>query len=281
MTVFTFTSALVRTPAPCVVDGLRAGTHAGPTYQGVCAEHAAYVAALEQAGVAVEILPPLDAYPDAIFVEDPAFVVPEGAILLRPGAPSRLGEAAEIAPALRRRFERVLTLDRGYADGGDILILPQEILVGLSGRTDREGAERFVELAAELGRKSRIVETPAGVLHFKSACALLDEETVVATRALAEADRFGGPEVIVAAEGEEKAANLLRLNDKVLIGADYPRTADLLARRGFDLIALEVVEIRKIDAGLSCLSLRWESTGIRADRSACLRVPVPTILAAL
>ena len=123
------------------------------------------------------MLAPLADFPDSVFVEDPAFVLPEGAILLRPGAPTRMGEAAEIAPALRRRFERVLELDEGFADGGDILILPDEILIGLSARTDRLGAKRFCELARELGRKARIVETPPGVLHLKTACALVDEQT--------------------------------------------------------------------------------------------------------
>ena len=257
MSVFAFDSAIVRTPAPSVVDGLRAGGEDGPSYEGVLAEHRAYVAALERAGLAVEILPALETYPDAIFVEDPAFVLSEGAILLRPGAPSRIGEAADIAPALRRHFERVLELDTGFADGGDILVLPGEILIGLSGRTDLAGAERFAELAGRLGHRARIVATPPGVLHFKTACALLDKETVVATPALAAASIFDGLEIVTIPEGEEAAANLLRVNDTVLIGADYPRTAELVARRGHEVEPLDVAEIRKIDAGLSCMSLRW------------------------
>ena len=96
--VFDFNAAIVRTPAPSVVDGLRVGTHAGPGYDGVLAEFHAYVAALEDAGVEVETLAALDAFPDSVFVEDPAFVLPEGAIVLRPGAASRIGEAGEIAP---------------------------------------------------------------------------------------------------------------------------------------------------------------------------------------
>jgi dimethylargininase len=257
--VFTFDSAIVRTPASCVTDGLRAGGHDGPSFDGVAAEHHGYVIALERAGLAVEALPPLEAFPDSVFVEDPAFVLPEGAILLRPGAASRIGEAEALAPDLRRRFERVLELDRGYADGGDILVLADEILIGLSGRTDRMGAELFVELAAELGHRARIVEAPPGVLHFKTACALLDEATVIATPALAAAGVFDGLEVLITPAGEEKAANLLRLNDVVLIGADYPRTAELLSRRGHELVPLDVAEIRKIDAGLSCMSLRWKA----------------------
>ena len=124
MRVFDFDSALVRTPAPSVVDGLRDGDHEGPSHKGVLGEFSAYVAALEAAGVAVENLPPLADFPDSVFVEDPAFVLPEGAILLRPGHASRTGEADAIAPALRRRFARVLELDEGFADGGDILFLP-------------------------------------------------------------------------------------------------------------------------------------------------------------
>ncbi|MDQ8754992.1 arginine deiminase family protein [Sphingosinicella sp. LHD-64] len=257
MRVFDFDAAIVRMPAPSVVNGLRDGDRDDPSHEGVLAEHRAYIAALEAAGVSVEILPPLDAFPDSVFVEDQAFVVPEGAIVLRPGAPTRIGEAAGIAPALRRRFARVLELDEGHADGGDILILPDEILIGLSARTDRAGAERFVALAAELGRTARIVETPRGILHFKTASALVDEETVIATPVLAPC--FAGYDVLVTPEGEEAAANLVRVNDRVLVSAAFPRTIDLLAARGLDLVALDTREIAKIDAGLSCMSLRWKA----------------------
>jgi dimethylargininase len=254
VSAFAFTRALVRTPAPSVVEGLRTGGEA-PSYEGVLAEFRAYAAALAAAGLAVETLPPLDDYPDAVFVEDPAFVLAEGAILLRPGAPTRMGEAEAIAAALRDRFERLLEVDEGFADGGDILILPGEILIGLSARTDKLGAKRFCELARELGRKARIVETPPGILHLKTACALIDEETVIATPALA--GMFAGLAVIETPVGEERAANLLRLNDTILVGADYPRTIALLAGRAPGIVPLEVAEIRKIDAGLSCMSLRW------------------------
>ena len=254
--VYDFAHAIVRTPPTSVVDGLRTGGEA-PAYEGVLAEHRAYVAALEAAGLAVEVLAPLSAYPDSVFVEDPAFVLPEGAIVLRPGTPSRIGEAAEIAPTLRRRFARVLELDEGYADGGDILILPDEILIGLSARTDRAGAARVVALLGALGRSARIVETPPGMLHLKTACALVDESIVIATPALAASGIFAGLEVTETPPGEEKAANLLRINDVLLIGADYPRTAEMLAGRGPKLVPLAVAENRKIDAGLSCLSLRW------------------------
>jgi dimethylargininase len=267
VSVFAFDSALVRTPGPEVVEGLRAHRGEGPSYEGVLAEHRAYVSALEAAGLAVEVLPPLPGHPDAVFVEDPAFVLPEGAVLLRPGAPSRMDEAAALAPILRRRFETMLELDVGFADGGDILILPGEILIGLSARTDQLGARRFVELMAMLGRKARIVETPKGALHLKSGCALLDEETVVATPTLAASGCFDGLNVVVTPDGETAAANLLRVNDTVLIADGYPRTAELVASRGYAPVALPAAEIAKLDAGLSCMSLRWLSGSGSSDRA--------------
>lgn len=258
MRVFDFDSAIVRTPGASVVRGLSASGQEAPTHDGVLAVHRTYVEALQAADVAVEILPPLEDHPDSIFVEDPAFVLSEGAILLRPGAPSRSGEVDEIAEPLRRRFEQVLALDRGHADGGDILVLPDQVLIGLSERTDEVGAERFVALLAELGRAGRIVRTPADVLHLKTGCSLVGEETVLAVPALASTGIFEGLEVIVTADGEEAAANALRINDRLLIDGDFPRTAERLAGRGFDLVPLHVAEIRKIDAGLSCMSLRWK-----------------------
>ena len=260
MTVYAFDSAIVREPARSVVDGLRAVDRGPPSYDGVVAEHRAYVTALEAAGVAVERLGPLDAFPDSIFVEDPALVFAEGAIVLRPGAAARIGEAAEIGPVLRRRFERVATLDGpGFADGGDVLVMPKGIVVGLSARTDRTGAEALVRLLAELGHEAAIATTPEGVLHFKSDCSLLDEETMLSTARLAASGTFDGMRVLMTPEGEEAAANALRVNDRVLVGAGYPRTADMLEDAGYSVVRLDTSEIAKIDAGLSCMSLRWRA----------------------
>lgn len=256
MRVFDFDRAIVRTPGATVVNGLRTGADS-PSYEGVLAEHRAYVAALEEAGLTVDTQPPLEGHPDSIFVEDAAFTLPEGAIMLRPGAPTRMDEPAALAPALRAHFVALLEVDEGYADGGDILILPDEILIGCSTRTDRLGAKRFAELAAQLGRRTRIVQTPPGVLHLKTGCSLVDEGTIIAVPALAET--FPQLEVIVTPAGEEGAANLLRVNDRLLLSDRCPRTADLLAGRGLGLLLLPTTEIAKIDAGLSCMSLRWRA----------------------
>jgi dimethylargininase len=259
MRVFDFTHAIVRTPGRSVVDGIRKGPMA-PTHQGVLAEHRVYISALRDAGLEVDILPPLEAFPDSVFVEDPALVLPEGAIVLRPGVASRIGEADETRAALEAHFDRVLALEgEEYADGGDVLVTPHEIFIGLSGRTSRKGAKALAVRLGQLGRKARIVETPADILHFKTASSLLDEATVMATEAMAASGNFAGFDVVVVPKGEEGAANFLRVNDVVLVGAHFPRTIALLESLGFEVSAMPVTEIARLDAGLSCMSLRWHA----------------------
>lgn len=258
MRVFDFANAIVREPSHSVVQGLREDASAAPDFEKIVAEHRAYVSALRALGLAVDVLPPLEAFPDSVFVEDPAFVLPEGAILLRPGAPSRMGEREEIRDALKRAFGQVLELgENEYADGGDILITPETIFIGLSKRTTRAGAEALRSKLKLLGRDARVAETPAGALHFKTASFLLDEHTILCTAAMAQSGVFEGFHLIVTPQGEEAAANALRINDTVLAGDRFPRTTALIRGLGLSVKTLTVTEIAKLDAGLSCMSLRW------------------------
>jgi dimethylargininase len=258
MRVFDFTNAIVREPGPSVIDGLREDRSAVPDFAGVRVEHATYIAALREARLTVDVLPPLEAFPDSVFVEDPALVFPEGAILLHPGAPTRLGEREEMRGALTRHFAQVLELEGDeYADGGDVLVTPGLIIVGMSARTNRVGAQALVKKLAELGRRATLAATPKTILHFKTAVSLLAEDTVLATQTMADTGIFGGFKMIVTPVGEEGAANALRVNDTVLVGDSFPRTIDLLGRAGFPVKPLPVTEIGKLDAGLSCMSLRW------------------------
>ncbi len=257
--LFDFTHALLRAPGASVVKGLRADGGPDPSLEGIRAEHAAYGQALREAGLDVTVLDPLETYPDAIFVEDPALVFPEAAILLRPGAPSRMGEGAFLRGALRQRFPQVFDLPAGHADGGDVLVMPGQAFIGLSARTDRQGAEALAGLLERLGLVPRIVETPPGVLHLKTASSLIDEETVLATRLLAQTGLFAGYRVIEVPAGEEAGANVLRVNDRLILSDRYPRTAERLEACGARLVLLANAEIEKIDAGFTCMSLRWRA----------------------
>lgn len=257
MSFHAFNRALVRTPSKSVVEGLRAADKGAPSYEGVLAEHAAYVCALQRLGVAVETLAALEAFPDFVFVEDPALVFSNAAILLRPGALTRRGETDEMRATLDRNFERVFSLQSGTAEGGDVLTTPRGVFIGLSARTNAEGAAALVSLLTEIGQTGVVVKTPPGVLHLKSDCSMLDEEVILCTPRLAASEPFPSFRLVLTPEGEEGAANALRIGETVLMSENYPRTADLVTREGYEVTALETREVAKIDAGLSCMSLRW------------------------
>jgi len=255
---YNFTHALCRAPARSAVKGIRADGGPDPDFYGLAAEHEAYVETLRTLGLSVEVLDPLDDFPDALFTEDVALTFPEGAILLRPGAPSRAGEVVHIRGALAAHHGRLLEMTGpGFADGGDILRLADRVIVGLSARTDRAGAEELAGLLGQIGYPAEIAETPRGVLHFKTGCGLIDERTILAVPALADCPQLAGLEVVTTPPGEEPAANILRVRDAVLVGDRWPATHALLAARGIEIHPLPTDQIAHIDAGLSCMSLRW------------------------
>lgn len=258
MRVFDFTDAIVRRPGRSVVKGILKDSTVIPDFDRVAAEHAAYVSALSTAGLKIEVLPPLEEFPDSVFVEDPALVFSEGAVLLRPGTSSRAGEGEHMRAVLRRRFETVLELSRNlYADGGDVLTVPGGVFIGLSGRTNRDGAEALAGLVRQFDLDATIVEPPPGSLHLKSAVSVLDEETLLASAAIAKSGMFGDFEIHVPPAEEDRSAHALRINKALFVPAHFPRTAELLAGKGYDVTLLDAAEIRKLDAGLSCMSLRW------------------------
>ena len=261
MRVFDFNSAIVRTPGKSVVNGLRANPGPAPVYEAVVAEHQAYVAAMRAAGVEVTVLPALEQFPDSVFVEDPALVFTQAAVLLRPGAPSRMAEAQELAATLEARFPAVLQLSEGFADGGDILVTPSRVLIGLSTRTNEVGAAVLLGLLESIGLNGKVVNVPRDTLHLKSDCSLFDEETILATEELKNSGLLDGYRILVAPGDERHATNALRVNDVVFIRAECPRTHELLVKHGLNVLPLPVSEIAKIDAGLSCMSLRWWARG--------------------
>jgi dimethylargininase len=258
--MFDYTHAIGRTPGQSVVTGIRSGGGPDPDFGALMREHEGYVATLRELGLAVDVLPPAEAYPDSIFVEDPALVFTEGAIVLNLAARSRAGEADLIAPVLEKHFDRVLRMQGpGHADGGDILVLPDRVLIGLSGRTDKEGAQELIGLLAQLGKKAEVAETPPGVLHFKTGCSLINEDTVFALPAMASSPAFKGLRVVPVPVGEEKAANKLRIRDTALVGENFPQSLEIIEKLGVRTRAMKVEQIGRIDAGLSCMSLRWKA----------------------
>ena len=229
-----------------------------PDMELLFSHHDSYVRALQQAGCEVTVLEPLEEFPDSLFVEDTALCLREGAVVLRPGAPTRFGEAAAMAPHLRDVFTEVRQLaGPGSLEGGDILTTESEILIGSSERSTSEGITELRDMVAEWGYTVREVSTPSGVLHFKSDCSLLDGSTILSTSRLSASGCFEGYTVIEVEPGEEPAANSIRVNDVVFMPQGFPMTAERVRQAGFVVIELENSECQKIDGGLSCLSLRF------------------------
>jgi len=258
---FEFTHAITRRPSASIVDGLRAEDIGTPDLDKMLAAHADYVAALKSTGATVIELDPAEAYPDAVFVEDTTLCLPQGAIMMRPGAPTRMGEVGEMAPAIHACFQDVRQIKGpGHIEGGDILVTGREILVGRSDRTDAAGVAELGEIAAEWGHTLREVFTPPGVLHFKTDCSLMDADTILSTKRLDASGCFTGYRVLHVAEGEEAAANAIRFNNLVIMPAGFPRTAEMLDKAGYEVVQVSNTECAKLDGGMSCLSLRFSAT---------------------
>jgi dimethylargininase len=256
-----FTHAITRRPPATICDGLRAVDQGNPDFDLINAHHRDYVAALKNAGLTVFELAPLEQFPDCCFVEDTALCLPQGAIVLRPGAVTRLGEASAMAPHLAGFFNQVEVISGpGFVEGGDILVTGREILVGRSARTDAAGIAELAQIVGAWGHRVREVITPPGVLHFKTDCSLLDHQTILATPRLKASGCFADYTVIETAEGEEACANAIRVNATVIMPAGFPKTAEILTARGYDVVSVNNTECAKIDGGMSCLSLRFTPT---------------------
>lgn len=259
---FRFSHAITRQPGRSITGGLRAVDTGAPDLALMLAHHAAYVAALRATGATVMELAAAEDFPDSVFVEDTALCLPEAAVVMRPGAPTRLGEAAAMAPHLRALYRHVVEIEGpGFIEGGDILVTGREILVGRSARTDAAGIAELTKLVAPWGHVVREVFTPPGVLHFKTDCSLLDGETILSTPRLAASGCFDGYRVIHTAPGQEVAANSIRFNDVVIMPAGFPATRDAVVAAGFAVQEIGNSECAKLDGGMSCLSLRFTPSG--------------------
>lgn len=224
------------------------------------AQHGAYVQALRDAGIDVEVLDPQDEMPDAMFVEETAIVFPDRALLTRPGSPARRAEVESVAVALARRMPTVRMTEPATLDGGDVLRCGARLLVGLSERTNRAGVARLAELADEIGLSVVTVEVRAG-LHLKSACSLADEHTLLVWEGAFDGAALRSLELEPLVVDEPAGANVLAFADRVLVSSAAPRTAERLAARGLSPRSLELSEIHAGDGALSCLSLRVAPVG--------------------
>lgn len=252
----TYTHAICRLPAPDFADGLTTSDLGRPDFQTMVAQHGGYVSALQALGLAVEVLDPLPGHPDAYFVEDAALMFPEVAVVTRPGAAARRGEEAAMAPVTARHRPQVALEAPGTLDGGDVLVIGKRVFAGRSERTNEEGIEQLGRLLAPHGYTVTAVPVAAG-LHFKSSVNWVGGNTLLVSPAFADREELRGFDLLVADPAEEYATNTLLINGTLLMPAGFPRTRALLEPLGLPIVELDTSEARKMDGGLTCLSLRF------------------------
>ncbi len=255
-----FTRAIVRRPCRALVDGLTDHPELGkPDYELALVQHDAYVAALRACGLAVTILPADERYPDSCFVEDVAVLTDRRAVLTNPGAPTRAGEVAGMVEVLAKFFP-LQAIGRieppGTLEGGDVLRAGNRFYVGLSARTNAEGIDQFARLLGPFGYE--VVAVPLReVLHLKTGVNRLEPDVALVAGEFITRPEFARHRPIVVPAEEAYAANSLWLNGTVLVPAGYPQTLAAIEEMGYPTIVLDTSEFRKVDGGLSCLSLRF------------------------
>lgn len=252
----TFTYAIIRIPAVTLTRGITTANLGAPSYERALWQHRTYAQALKSIGLTVIELDPLPDYPDAHFVEDTAVVTPDVAIITNPGAKSRQGEVKSIAGILEpyRRIERIQA--PGTLDGGDVLMIGHHFFIGISERTNQQGAEQLGRILEEHGKSYTIIAVGAG-LHLKSSINYVGQNTVIATPAFQKHKALGRYDTITTGLNESYAANTLWVNDRLLIPKGFPDTKAKLKALGLPITELDVSEMRKMDGGLTCLSIRF------------------------
>ena len=218
------------------------------------AQHRSYERALEDAGCVINRLDADQDWPDAVFIEDTAVVLDELAIIARPGAVSRRAEidAVERALAAHRTVKRIAA--PGTLDGGDVLCVGRQILIGCSSRTNTAGIEQLQSLTRRFGYEVHRVAV-RGCLHLKSAVTAVDEDVLLVNREWIPHAPLDGFDLIDVDADEPFAANVVRIRNRVIHAADFPRTRERLERRGYEVTAVDVSELAKAEGAVTCCSL--------------------------
>jgi dimethylargininase len=218
------------------------------------AQHQAYQDCLAELGVHIISLPAEPELPDAVFVEDPAVVVDEVAVISNMGAASRRPEARSLADPLARYRPLKFLVDPATLDGGDVMRIGRFMFVGLSQRTNREGITQLGDILRPYDYQVRQVEV-TGCLHLKSACSYIGNKTILVNRSFIDAEQLREFKLIDVPDEEPGAANALLIKDVVIIPTSFPETRALLEQRGFRVRTIDLSELQKAEAGVTCTSL--------------------------
>lgn len=251
-----YTQAIARLPASTCGQGLTTSSLGAPDATKTRQQFDAYVSTLLGLGLTVTLLPAQSAFPDSHFVEDTAVLGPEFALLTHPGAPSRRGETATIEPVLWRHRSVTRMGAQAHMDGGDVLMVDKRFFVGLTRRTNEAGVRAFAALVEPFGYRVDAIAVSDG-LHLKSIVNYVGRNTLILNEEGARNPAFADFAHLVLDQAEEYAGNTLWINDTLITPCGYPDTLAKLQTLGLPILQLDTSEIKKMDGGLTCLSLRF------------------------
>ena len=217
-------------------------------------QHDRYISALRSLGVDVEVLPEIEGCPDAVFVEDVALALDGLIVITRPGAPARRAEAAHFTRVLAARFRLAFINAPGTMDGGDVIVIGKRIITGLTGRTNMEGVKQLAAIADPLGYTVEVAPVDAA-LHLKTACTFVNEDVAITNPEWVDETALGARRVLHVPAHEPFGANVLRVGERVIVSEAYPDTRVLLEQAGFHTLGVNVSELHKAEAGVTCMSV--------------------------
>lgn len=256
-----FNNAIVRKPSKSMIDGISTAMFAEgrPSYERALVQHENYVRALEDLGLDVLVLDALEEYPDSCFVEDPAVLMDECAIITNSPKESRNGEREEILAPIEKYYDKdeIFFIEGpGSMEGGDVMLVDGHFFVGQSDRTNREGFAQFREIVEGFGYTASPVEVTEG-LHLKDFAIYLEKGNMLVSEKMAEVDDFKKYNKFIVPEEELYAINSLYINGTVLVPVGNPKTQGHIEDLGYPVRPIDTSEFKKIDGSLTCLSLRF------------------------
>ena len=218
------------------------------------AQHEEYVRALKSLGCEVLELPAEPDLPDSVFVEDTAFILPEAAVIARPGADSRKPETESIARVLSPLIKLVQLKELATLDGGDVLVMGKKIFAGLSSRSNQEAIDQLNSLLADYGYSATGVRL-YDCLHLKSAVSRVDDETLLINKSWLDTHEFENYHLMEVDPEEPFAANCLPVGESIIYPTSFPKTSHRLEEAGYQLVKVDVSELAKAEGAVTCCSL--------------------------
>jgi len=252
-----FKQAIVRRPGRSMVNGLSSTGQEVPDYEKALAQHSTYITAIERCGLEVTILEASEVFPDSVFIEDVALCTSKGAVICSPGATSRKGEEMLIVGAIKKHFSDTCKIEvPGTVEAGDIMMVGGHFFIGLSERTNIQGAHQMISHLKILGFTASTIHLN-DILHLKTGLSYIENNNLLCWKVMSELPEFSKYNKIIIPENEHYAANSVWINGTVLVPSGNPLTEKLIQDLGYSTIALDMSEFKKLDGGLSCLSLRF------------------------